>query len=228
MPQKVSLSIIIPVRNEEKHLPILLSKLHSRKSNNTEIIVIDGYSEDNTLSVISHEKNCVIHSDPGRANQMNAGARCARGKYLWFLHADSMIDFDFESAISAALQTRKWGWFYIHLNNEKIIYRVIQSMMNFRSRITCIATGDQGIFIHKDLFIRHGLFPSIPLMEDVSFSKKMKALEKPFVCDLTIKTSTRRWEHNGPIRTIFKMWALRLLFFFGASPNWLNAQYNKK
>ena len=227
MNQKVSLSVIIPVRNEEERLPILLTALHKQKSATTEIIVIDGCSDDNTLNVICHKKNHVLHSESGRAKQMNVGARYDRGNYLWFVHADSTIDLDFKTIIETALQNRNWGWFDVRLDNQKLIFRVIESMMNFRARVTRIATGDQGIFIRKDNFLEQGLFPSIALMEDVSFSKKLKAIGKPFVSNIRIKTSTRRWEHYGPIRTIFKMWSLRLLFFFGVSPDWLNDQYKK-
>lgn len=228
MQKKISLSIIIPVRNEASHLPSLLNALQKRKSENTEVIVVDGCSEDDTLNVICQRKNRILHSEPGRAQQMNTGARHAKGEYLWFLHADSKVDFDFESIIESGLKNKKWGWFNVRLSNTKIIFRVIESMMNYRSKITSVATGDQGIFIHKNIFIEQGLFPSIALMEDVKFSKKIRSSESPFISDTPLETSARRWEENGPIRTIFKMWTLRLLFFIGASPNWLNKQYNKK
>ena len=228
MQKKISLSIIIPVRNEASHLPSLLNALQKRKSDNTEVIVVDGCSEDDTLNVICQKKNRILRSEPGRAQQMNTGARHAKGKYLWFLHADSKVDFDFESIIESGLKNKKWGWFNIRLSNTKIIFRVIESMMNYRSKITSVATGDQGIFIHKNIFIEQGLFPSIALMEDVKFSKKIRSSESPFISDTPLETSARRWEENGPIRTIFKMWTLRLLFFLGASPNWLDKQYNKK
>jgi len=228
MQKKISLSIIIPVRNEASHLPSLLNALQKRKSDNTEVIVVDGCSEDDTLNVICQKKNRILHSEPGRAQQMNTGARHAKGKYLWFLHADSKVDFDFESIIESGLKNKKWGWFNVRLSNTKIIFRVIESMMNYRSKITSVATGDQGIFIHKNIFIEQGLFPSIALMEDVKFSKKIRSSESPFISDTPLETSARRWEEDGPIRTVFKMWTLRLLFFLGASPNWLNKQYNKK
>ncbi|MDA0359706.1 MAG: TIGR04283 family arsenosugar biosynthesis glycosyltransferase [Proteobacteria bacterium] len=228
MQKKISLSIIIPVRNEASHLPSLLNALQIRKSDNTEVIVVDGCSEDDTLNVICQRKNRILHSEPGRAQQMNTGARHAKGEYLWFLHADSKVDFDFESVIESGLKNKKWGWFNVRLSNTKIIFRVIESMMNYRSKITSVATGDQGIFIHKNIFIEQGLFPSIALMEDVKFSKKIRSSESPFISDTPLETSARRWEENGPIRTIFKMWTLRLLFFIGVSPNWLNKQYNKK
>ena len=228
MQKKISLSIIIPVRNEADHLPSLLTALGKRKSDTTEIIVVDGSSEDNTLNVICQRENRILHSEPGRAQQMNTGARHAKGKYLWFLHADSKVDFDFESIIEFGLKTKKWGWFNVRLSNTKIIFRIIESMMNYRSKITSVATGDLGIFIHKHIFIEQGLFPSIALMEDVKFSKQMKSLGSPFISDTPLETSARRWEENGIIRTVFKMWALRLLFFLGVSPNWLSKQYNKK
>ena len=228
MQKKISLSIIIPVRNEASHLPSLLNALQKRKSDNTEVIVVDGCSEDDTLNVICQRKNRILHSEPGRAQQMNTGAQHAKGEYLWFLHADSKVDFDFESIIESGLKNKKWGWFNVRLSNTKIIFRVIELMMNYRSKITSVATGDQGIFIHKNIFIEQGLFPSIALMEDVKFSKKIRSSASPFISDTPLETSARRWEENGPIRTIFKMWTLRLLFFLGASPNWLNKQYNKK
>lgn len=158
MQKKISLSIIIPVRNEASHLPSLLNALQKRKSDNTEVIVVDGCSEDDTLNVICHKKNRILHSEPGRAQQMNTGARHAKGKYVWFLHADSKVDFDFESIIESGLKNKKWGWFNVRLSNTKIIFRVIESMMNYRSKITSVATGDQGIFIHKNIFIEQGLF----------------------------------------------------------------------
>ena len=101
-------------------------------------------------------------------------------------------------------------------------------MMNLRSRVTSIATGDQGIFVRKDVFLEIGFFPSIAIMEDIVFSKKLKRVGKPFISNARIKTSVRRWENNGPVRTILKMWALRLLFFLRAPPNWLKKQYDQR
>ena len=226
--QHITLSVIIPTLNEEELLPLLLRELHNRKSAETEIIVADGGSTDNTLDLIRDKADQIIHSNPGRAAQMNAGALCAKGKFLWFLHADSSISFEFEEVIEAALHKHSWGWFNIQLNHQKIIFRIVESMMNLRSRLTHIATGDQGVFVRKDIFTGIGFFPSIEIMEDIVLSKKLKNIGKPFISHAKIKTSVRRWKENGPLRTILKMWSLRLLFFFGATPSRLKIYYDKR
>ena len=226
--EHITLSVIIPALNEEQLLPLLLNELHTKKSSKTEIIVVDGGSTDKTLEVIRYTADQIIHAKPGRAEQMNAGAVCAKGKLLWFLHADSSISFKFENIIEAALHDHSCGWFDMHLNHPKRIFRIIESMMNLRSRVTSIATGDQGIFVRKDVFLEIGFFPSIAIMEDIVFSKKLKRVGKPFISNARIKTSVRRWENNGPVRTILKMWALRLLFFLRAPPNWLKKQYDQR
>ncbi len=224
----ITLSIIIPTLNEETSLPRLLAQLQSKKSKTTEIIIIDGGSTDQTLSNSVDTADLVIKSRPGRAEQMNAGATRARGQCLWFLHADSKVEFDFETVINSSFDQHTWGWFDIRLDHHQKIFRLIEFMMNTRSRLTSVATGDQGLFVHKDVFIRSGCFPKIALMEDIALSKKLRRLSRPFVSRQRVRTSARYWIESGPIRTIVKMWILRLLFCLGVSPLWLARVYYRK
>ena len=224
----ITLSIVIPTLNEETSLPRLLAQLHSKKSNTTEIIVVDGGSTDQTLTNIVETADLIIKSQPGRAEQMNAGAARAKGRCLWFLHADSKVDFDFETIITSSLGQHTWGWFDIRIDHRQKIFRMIEFMMNTRSRLTSVATGDQGLFMLKDIFVQSEGFPKIALMEDVAFAKKLRKLSKPFVSQHRVRTSARHWIENGPIQTIVKMWILRLLFCLKVSPVWLEKLYYKK
>ena len=224
----ITLSIVIPTLNEETSLPRLLAQLHSKKSNTTEIIVVDGGSTDQTLTNIVDTVDLIIKSQPGRAEQMNAGAARAKGRCLWFLHADSKVDFDFETIITSSLGQHTWGWFDIRIDNRQKLFRMIEFMMNTRSRLTSVATGDQGLFMLKDIFVQSEGFPKIALMEDVAFAKKLRKLSKPFVSQHRVRTSARHWIENGPIQTIVKMWILRLLFCLKVSPVWLEKIYYKK
>lgn len=223
----MKISIIIPVYNEKSRLPALLQALSSFIADGHEIIVVDGGSTDQFLPGSSLQDITVLTSAKGRALQMNKGAEQACGDVLWFLHADSQLLHSPQQYIKSIenLTENQWGRFNISLDGHKGMYRVIEWMMNKRSAISGIATGDQGIFVHRQLFNDVGGFSSIAIMEDIDISVKMKKISFPQIKTLCLQTSSRRWEERGVWRTIFLMWKMRCLFFIGVNPDSLVKLY---
>ena len=222
-----SLSIIIPVLNEQENIRGLLKLLQPARGDGAELIVVDGGSSD--LSCEYAESLCdhLVHSERGRARQMNAGAAVASGKLLWFLHADSIPS-------DAALdRLRKicdsgenvWGRFDISLSGSHFLLKIVAFMMNIRSGVTGIATGDQGIFMHRNLFEKIKGFPDLLLMEDISMCSELKKIRMPLCCREKLVTSSRRWEEKGIWRTIMLMWWIRLSYATGRDPKKLHQQY---
>jgi rSAM/selenodomain-associated transferase 2 len=160
----------------------------------------------------------------GRALQMNAGAALARGDALLFLHADSFLPARADELVFAALETRVWGRFDVTIEARTWLLGMVARAMNLRSRLSGIATGDQAIFVRRAAFPG---FPEIALMEDIAFSKRMKRLGRPACLRARVRTSGRRWEARGVLRTIVLMWRLRLAYFFGAKPEDLSRIYNR-
>ena len=157
---------------------------------------------------------------------MNAGADVATGELLFFLHVDSVLPDDWLNILMQFWHSdRKWGRFNVRLSGDHYWFRVIEFMMNHRSRLTGIATGDQGIFVRTATFHQSGGFMPIPLMEDIEFSKRLKRKSLPFCVMQVLTTSSRRWERNGIISTILLMWRLRLSYFLGVSPEKLARMY---
>ncbi|MDH4286833.1 MAG: TIGR04283 family arsenosugar biosynthesis glycosyltransferase [Gallionella sp.] len=215
------LSIIIPVFNEAACLPGLLEHLAPLCGRDSEVIVVDGGSEDNSWQIASSVGVRVIHSDRGRARQMNAGAAAAQGDVLLFLHADTLLPPAAVQAIEAAILqsggTNKFGWgrFGVRISGRPFMLRVIARLMNWRSRISGIATGDQAMFMTRRAYESAGGFPDQPLMEDVELSKRLLALSKPVCLKERVITSGRRWESRGVWKTIWLMWRLRWLYWRG-------------
>jgi rSAM/selenodomain-associated transferase 2 len=222
----VKLSIIIPVLNEEKNLANTLNRLQSFRHSGHEIIVVDGGSVDNSLMLAHEGADTVLVSKTGRALQMNSGASAASGDVLLFLHADTVLP---ENAAQMILSINHginfWGRFDVRLSSNKMIFRLIEWLMNLRSRLTAIATGDQAIFVERVLFEKVGGFPEIVLMEDIAFSKQLKKLSRPACLKQKVITSSRRWENKGIVATVLLMWKLRLYYFLGVSPNKLSQLY---
>ncbi len=158
---------------------------------------------------------------------MNAGAGAARGPVLLFLHADTRLPHDAERLITDGLSAsgRVWGRFDVSIEGRHPLFPVISAMMNLRSRLTGIATGDQAIFVRRDAFAAIGGFPDIALMEDVEISRRLKRIGRPLCLRARVSTSGRRWEKRGVLRTILMMWRLRLAFFLGAAPEKLARTY---
>jgi len=225
----VSLSIIIPALNEADNIPQLLEDLQPLRRRGVEIVVVDGGSTDATAALAQTAADRVLASPPGRARQMNAGVAAARGEILCFLHADSKLPENADGLIIDGLSRarRSWGRFDVRITGSHFMLRVIAWMMNRRSRLTGIATGDQGLFVTRSLFEAAGRFPEIALMEDIAFSKKLRTYGQPLCVAHPLTTSGRRWETHGLWRTMLLMWRLRLQYWLGADPDKLALHYEK-
>lgn len=218
------ISIIIPVLDEAYAVQCLLTQLQPLRSMELEIIVVDGGSEDDSCQQAEALCDQLIKVGRGRALQMNSGAAAASGEILWFLHADSNLPHDIQHVLQQ-FPSRQWGWFDVRLSGADGAFRLIERMMNLRARLTRVATGDQGVFIRRSLFDRVGGFPAIPLMEDVAISKQLRRLARPAPFRSALNTSSRRWEQQGVLRTVFLMWRLRLAYFLGVDPQRLAQRY---
>lgn len=223
----MKLSIIIPALNEAENLLLTLESISQLKKLDNEIILVDGGSSDSTLEIARPYVDKIINSEMGRARQMNLGANYASGDILWFLHADSIIPANADFLICNALSkpANLWGRFDIRLSGSKWIFRIIERLINLRSRLTSIATGDQGIFVLRNQFVRLNGFSDIPLMEDIDFSKRIKKFSHASCLNEKIMTSSRRWESKGILKTVLLMWYLRFAYFMGTSADKLARRY---
>ncbi len=221
----MKLSIIIPTLNEAETIRQSLLSLQYLRKLGHEIILVDGGSQDATCFIAHPLVDHILISEPGRGRQMNLGAKIATGKILIFLHADTLLPQDAEMELSRLSGQQFWGRFDIKLSGTKKIYRLIEKMINIRSRISGIATGDQAIFMTRELFEKVNGFPDIPLMEDVAVSKKLKKNAPPVCLDANVVTSSRRWESRGVINTVLLMWILRMQYAMGVTPEKLANRY---
>ncbi len=222
------LSIIVPCLDEAACIVAALERLQPLRRRGCEVIVVDGGSSDNTAALATPLANLTLSAPRGRAAQMNAGAAAATGSVLLFLHADCTLppNADTLLATELSLSGKRWGRFDVRLAGARPLLRVIAFMMNWRSRLTGIATGDQGMFVTRELFFSASGFPSLPLMEDIAFSKRLKARAAPLCLSQRITASDRRWKQRGILRTMALMWRLRLAFFCGADPTKLARHYD--
>ena len=211
------ISVIIPALNESAHLQATLECLQDLRGRGHEIIVVDGGSSDATMSLARAAADRVICSGRGRARQMNAGAEIAGGDSFWFLHADTRVPKDADRLINAALGSgnHSWGRFDVRLDDDGRLLRLVARLMNLRSRLTGIATGDQGLFMTRTAFVHIGGFEDIPLMEDIAASRVLRRLSRPATPRARLQTSARRWRRHGVFRTVLTMWSLRLGYFLG-------------
>ena len=221
----MNISVVIPVLNEEKTIAASLTALVALKPH--EMIVVDGGSRDRSCEISEQLGAVVITGAPGRARQMNRGAEHATGDILLFLHADTRLPPAAFADIVAALEDPRYlgGRFDIELDGDHWLLKVVGAMINQRSRLTKVGTGDQAIFVRREVFARMGGFPDIPLMEDIAFGRVLKRLGGIACLRSRVVTSARRWESEGVWRTIIKMWTLKLLYFAGVSPVTLKRFY---
>ncbi|MDP5064981.1 MAG: TIGR04283 family arsenosugar biosynthesis glycosyltransferase [Haliea sp.] len=220
-----TLSFVIPVLNEAPRISQLLAML-AADFPDAERIVVDGGSADTTVACALPGATGLLLGKAGRAAQMNLGAGSACGDYLLFLHADTRPLFT-AHALARALQGQPaWGFFEVRLDGKRWVFRVIERAMSLRSKVTGIGTGDQLLYVRRDVFEQAGGFAAIPLMEDIELCQRLRRLHQPRVpTAMTVETASRRWEQRGVIRTVVHMWTLRLGYALGISPQRLWHSY---
>jgi rSAM/selenodomain-associated transferase 2 len=223
-----SFSIVVPVLDEAAGIAAALADLAPLRQQGAEIVVVDGGSRDDTRALAAPFADRLVDSPRGRALQMNAGARAARGAVLVFLHADTRLPAAALEAIASGLERtgRAWGRFDVDMSGHGALLLLVAAMMNLRSRVSGVATGDQAMFVRRDAFEAAGGFPAIGLMEDVALSKILKRGSPPLCLRERVVTSARRWERHGTLRTIALMWRLRLAYALGADPQRLARRYD--
>jgi len=238
----MTIAVIIPVLNEARCIGQTLA--HTVRLGFDELVIVDGGSVDTTCAIVesfagldpfatehispqSATRVRLLTAPPGRARQLNAGAAASRCDVLLFLHADTQLPANARQTVSTALsdQARIGGRFNVRFDSPCLMAQVIATLMNLRSRLSGIATGDQAIFVRRDVFERIGRFAEIPLMEDIEFTGRLHRAGPVVPLSETVVTAFRRWEHNGPLRTILLMWTLRFLYWIGISPHRLQHFY---
>lgn len=220
----MKLSIVMPVLNEAVGIAAALRALTPLRARGVEVIVVDGSSSDGTVQLACPLADQALDAPRGRAVQMNAGAAAASGDALLFLHADTRLPDDADRLVLDGLRHRAWGRFDVRFEEGGLL-RLVGLMMNVRSRLTGIATGDQTMFMTRAAFESAGGFPAIALMEDVALSARLKRTSQPLCLTARVTTSGRRWRRHSLWRTILLMWQLRLRYFLGADPARLARAY---
>jgi rSAM/selenodomain-associated transferase 2 len=221
-----TLSIIVPVLDEETRIGAALTALAPLRARGAEVIVADGGSRDRTVEIARALCDRVIEAPRGRGAQMNAGA-AATGEVLLFLHADVSLPPDADALVLGGLRdaARPWGRFDVRIEGRSPLLPVIAGFMNWRSRLTGIATGDQAMFVTRAAFEAAGGFPDIALMEDIVLSRCLKAIGRPLCLTARVVASGRRFDERGAFRMMLLMWRLRFEFWLGASPASLARRY---
>ena len=218
--------IIVPVLNESAVLSQQLNEFDVLRAMGAQLLLVDGGSNDRTVQLARDAGFDILESVRGRARQMNAGARAAQSDLLVFLHVDTHLPRGTLYQIEHHLNGKSsWGRFDVRIVGSSPWLKVISFCMNWRSRLTGIATGDQTIFMTREAFNKVGGFPEQPLMEDIEMSKRLKRLSPPVCLPERVVTSGRRWDQNGVWKTILLMWRLRWAYWRGVPASELARLY---
>lgn len=220
------LSIVVPTLNEAAQLADALAALAPLRQRGVQVIVVDGASTDRSAAIARDLADVCIDAPRGRASQMNAGAALAQGQVVLFLHADTRLPPHADAQVEQALRSGGlWGRFDVCINGPHPMLAVVAAMMNLRSRLTGIATGDQALFVRREVWQRLGGFADLPLMEDIELSGRLRALARPVCLRQRVHTSGRRWLTHGVWRTVALMWCLRWRYWRGESAQRLAQLY---
>ncbi|MDH5517814.1 MAG: TIGR04283 family arsenosugar biosynthesis glycosyltransferase [Gammaproteobacteria bacterium] len=222
----MKISVVIPTLNESDSITNTLKPLQAWRKRGHQVVLVDGGSTDDTANKAELLVDLVLHSEQGRALQMNTGAERAEGDVLLFLHADTIIADNADQLILNALNDRPWGRFNVAFSSSRFVFKIIAFLMNLKSCLSSVATGDQAIFVSKKLFEDVGRFPQQLLMEDIELSVALRRHARSVCLSQKVITSSRRWEKNGLIKTVLLMWLLRFAYFSGVSSTTLKRWYH--
>ena len=220
-------SVVIPVYKDADALRLLLDQLADIDSVKLEIIV-SGVSGDSSCEDVADQYRAIyLQGDQGRSRQMNRGAALAKGDYLWFLHADTQLPSNINESLNRIAEIRpSWGFFKVQLSGNRLPFKLVSKGINWRSSLFATATGDQGIFIKRDLWESQVIgYADIPLMEDIELCQRLNRVSRPYISVSTLTTSSRRWAQQGTLATVMQMWRFRLLYHWGVSPKKLAERY---
>jgi len=224
------ISIIIPTINEANNLPLLLSDLSSIQKEG-EIIIIDCGSEDKTIDIAKiYGAKIFISKERNRGLQLDIGAKNSKGEWLIFLHADTRLTHDWLNKINSFLKGNKKSIYYFEfkINHKKIIYRVLEILVNFRSKYFKQPYGDQGLIIHRTRYRKNNGFRKIPLMEDIDFLRRLKNKKVLKELNSPIFISSRKWEKTNIFLQALKNWKFRRRWLKGESTKSIYSEYYKK
>jgi len=224
------ISIIIPTINEANNLPLLLSDLSSIQKEG-EILIVDCGSEDKTFDIANiYGAKVIISKERNRGLQLDIGAKNSKGEWLIFLHADTSLTHDWFKKINSFLQGNKNSIYYFEfkINHKKIIYRVLEILVNFRSKFFKQPYGDQGLIIHRTTYFKNNGFSKIPLMEDVDFLRRLNKKKDLKQLNLPIFISSRKWERTNIFLQAIKNWQFRRRWLKGESLKSIYSDYYKK
>ena len=224
------ISIIIPTINEANNLPLLLADL-SIIQKEGEILIIDSGSDDRTTEIASiHGAKVYKSKERNRGLQLDIGAKKSIGEWLIFLHADTRLNDDWVGKIKSVLEGNKNHiyFFKFKINHKKVIYRVLEILVNFRSQYFKQPYGDQGLIIHREIYLKNNGFRKIPLMEDVDFFRTLNNKKDLKQLNLPIFTSSRKWERTNIFLQALKNWNFRRRWLKGESIESIYSDYYKK
>lgn len=219
------ITIVIPVLNEAGMIQTTLQRLLDEPD--IEVIVVDGGSEDKTVELAWEMGVKVIICPGGRARQMNAGAEAATGDMLLFLHADTQLPYRYPAIVEQVLRTPQTiaGAFELKIDGEERSLRLVERMVNWRSRFLSLPYGDQAIFLKVSVFQEMGGFPDLPIMEDFELISRLKRRGKIAIAHPPVLTSARRWQRLGVWRTTLINQLIILGYFLGVPPIQLRRLY---
>ena len=220
------ISVIIPTLNAAQNLPACLGALSEGLTAGllTEVIFADGGSTDDTEQIAEEVGAKFVQANKGRGRQMTEAATCAKGEWLLFLHADSVLDRDWPNSLGKhLLDAEKAGYFTLRFDEKIFPARLVATWANLRSRWVGLPYGDQGLLISRRLYDRVGGFDPIPLMEDVAMAKKLR--RKLTAIPIGIETSAEKYRKHGWFKRSMTNFSILLQYLLGVDPNRLADKY---
>jgi rSAM/selenodomain-associated transferase 2 len=216
-------SVVIPALDEAERVGAAIRSVRA----DAEVIVVDGGSRDATREVAATEGARVLDAPPGRGRQLDEGARAATGDWLVFLHADTRLEAGWAAALAGLPSHVVGGAFRLAIDSDRLAFRIIERAVRVRVRLLALPYGDQGVFVRREVYVRVGGMPHLPLMEDVAFAGRLRRAGRLAFLPSRAFTSPRRWERHGVLKATLRNWWLIGLYVAGRSPERLARMYGR-